>query len=128
VTATPVYDAAGDMQSDGVNIYLYDGEGRVCAVSSTLVPGYTTLTGYLYDAEGNRVAKGSLTQFTCNPATNGFQFTEDYVLGPGGEELSMLGPLVNGNLNWQRSNVYAGGKLIGTYDPVHNPADQAGTP
>ena len=24
------------------------------------------MTGYLYDAEGNRVAKGSLTQFTCD--------------------------------------------------------------
>lgn len=34
----------------------------------------------------------------------------------------MLGPLVNGSLNWQRTNVYGGGKLIGTYDLVHNPA------
>jgi hypothetical protein len=31
--------------------------------------------------------------------------------------------LVNGNLNWQRTNTYGGGKLIGTYDLVHNPAD-----
>ncbi|MFZ0306171.1 MAG: RHS repeat-associated core domain-containing protein [Terracidiphilus sp.] len=96
----------------------FGGEGRVCAVSSTLEPGYTTLTGYLYDAEGNRVAKGSITILSCNPATNGFQFTEDYVTGPGGEELSML----NGSGTWQRNNVYGGGKLIGTYDLVHNPA------
>jgi hypothetical protein len=34
----------------------------------------------------------------------------------------MFGPMANGNLNWQRTNVYAGGKLIGTYDLVHNPA------
>ncbi len=118
VTATPGYDAAGDMQSDGANTYLYDGEGRVCAVSSTLEPGYTTFTGYLYDADGNRVAKGAITTMSCNPATNGFQFTEDYVTGPGGEELSML----NGSGTWQRTNVYGGGKLIGTYDLVHNPA------
>ena len=73
---------------------------------------------YLYDAEGTRVAKGTIATMGCNPATNGFQFTEDYVLGLGGEELSML----NGSGTWQRSNVYAGGKLIGTYDLVHNPA------
>jgi len=65
------------------------------------------MTQYLYDADGNRVAKGSITTLSCNPATNGFQFTEDYVTGPGGEELSML----NGSGAWQRTNVYGGGKL-----------------
>jgi hypothetical protein len=40
------------------------------------------------------------------------------VTGTGGEELSML----NGTGTWQRTNVYGGGKLIGTYDLVHNPA------
>ena len=64
------------------------------------------------------MAKGTITTMSCNPATNGFQFTEDYVTGPGGEELSML----NGSGTWQRTNVYGGGKLIGTYDLVHNPA------
>jgi YD repeat-containing protein len=41
------------MTNDGVNQYLYDAEGRVCAVFSGL-GGYTQ---YIYDAEGNRVAK-----------------------------------------------------------------------
>ena len=56
---TPSYDAAGDMTTDPSqgNTYLYDAEGRICAVSSLGV-----MTAYLYDAEGNRVAKGTITQ------------------------------------------------------------------
>jgi YD repeat-containing protein len=49
----PLYDAAGDVVNDGQNQYLYDAEGRLCAVGN----GYGG-TGYLYDAAGNRVAKG----------------------------------------------------------------------
>jgi len=130
VTAQPFYDASGNLLTDGVNQYLYDAEGRVCAAASTPIPGSTTVTGYLYDADGIRVAKGSLAGVstlytlsngvltpttTCDPTANGFAITENYVLGPGGEELSMIG-VVNGVNTWQRTNVYAGGKLIGTYD------------
>ncbi|MGB6194689.1 MAG: hypothetical protein WBF42_19650 [Terracidiphilus sp.] len=64
------------------------------------------------DADGNRVAKGTLTSMSCDPATNGFQLSENCVLGSGGEELSMF----DGSNNWQRTNVYAAGKLMGTYD------------
>ncbi len=107
---------AGNLIQDETtgNTYLYDAEGRVCAVESTPAPGFTTMTGYLYDADGDRVAKGTISTMSCNPATNGFQFAEDYVLGPSGEELSIL----NGSGTWQRTNVYASGGLIGTYDLV----------
>jgi hypothetical protein len=108
------YDASGNVTNDNVNQYLYDAEGRVCAVTHTPVLGYSTMTGYIYNAEGVRVAKGTITSMSCDPAINGFQLTESYVLGPGGEELSML----DGSGNWQRTNVYAAGKLIGTYDLV----------
>jgi RHS repeat-associated protein len=110
------YDASGDLTSDATvgNSYVYDAEGRICAVQSTPVLGFTTMTGYIYDAEGNRVAKGTITTLSCDPTQNGFQFAENYVLGPSGEELSML----NGSNTWQRTNVYAGGKLIGTYDTL----------
>ena len=123
------YDASGDVSNDGVNQYLYDGEGRLCAEASTPVPGMTTMTGYVYDAEGYRVAKGTLTQFTCdfNPADsttyNGFTTTNsetDYVLGPGGQ-VTELAEDANGTMNWQRTYVYAAGALIATYDPVSNP-------
>jgi RHS repeat-associated protein len=116
------YDQAGNVTGDTTtgNSYLYDAEGRVYAVLSEPVAGTYSITGYLYDAEGNRIAKGNLTNCTSanfmscssDPATNGFQITDNYVLGPAGEELSML----DGSNNWQRTNVYAAGKLVGTYD------------
>lgn len=130
VSATPGYDASGDMTSDGENGYLYDAEGRVCAVQSSPLPGASSIVGYLYDGDGNRVAKGTLTNCTslsncsCDPTSNGFKFMENYVLGAGGEELTML----DGNNNWQRTNIFVGGKLIGTYDLVTNPGSSAQIP
>ena len=117
------YDASGNTLNDGVNQYLYDGEGRICAVASTPVPGYTAMTGYLYDADGTRVAKGSIANWSCNPAVNGFQTTNDYILGPGGEQMTEMG--VGGATSsgttsgpvWQHANVWAGA-LIATYDNV----------
>jgi hypothetical protein len=76
------YDAAGEVTADGVNSYLYGGEGHICAVKSQPVAGTYTMTGYLYDANGTRVAKGSITVINCDPAVNGFQTVNDYVLGP----------------------------------------------
>jgi RHS repeat-associated protein len=110
--ATPGYDPTGNLKSDGGNTYLYDAEDRICAVQSTPVAGFTLMTGYLYDADGNRVAKGTLTNWSCDPGTSGFQLTESYVLGQAGEQLTTL----DGNNNWQRTNVYGGGKLLATYD------------
>jgi RHS repeat-associated protein len=111
-TAAPggyAYDGAGDVVNDGKNAYLYDAEGRICAVTNG--DGWT---GYLYDAAGNRVAKGSITNpnGTCDIATNGFTPDTGYVVGPSGEQLTE----VDGSGNWVHTNVYAGGKLIATYD------------
>ena len=65
-------------------------------------------------------AKGSLTVWSCDPALNGFQTTNDYVLGPGGEQAAEMGVDVNsGSANtlvWQHTNVWAAGALIATYD------------
>jgi len=100
-------------------LYAYDAEGRVCAVQQT-VSGYTTTTGYIYDADGNRVAKGSinasvfLTSSVCNPSSNGFQLTESYVVGQSGEELTTR----DGSNNWQRTNVYGASGLFATYDSL----------
>lgn len=118
VTAAPGYDAAGNITSDGVHNYLYDAEGRICAVAYTPVGGSTTYYGYEYDAEGNRVAKGTITttisNWSCDPSVNGLSYTESYVLGTGGEQLTML----DGSGHWQRTNVYAGG-LLATYDTTN---------
>ncbi len=126
------YDQAGDVSTDMTtfNQYLYDGEGRICASASPTVDGFTVMTGYVYDAEGTRVAKGTITQFTCdlNPADstyNGLMTANnetDYVLGPGGEQVTELAQDANGTMNWQRTYVYADGALIATYDP--NPDNQ----
>ena len=49
---------------------------------------------------------------SCDITTNGFAQTTGYVVGPGGEQLTE----VDANNNWRHTNIYAGGKLIGTYD------------
>jgi RHS repeat-associated protein len=112
------YDQAGNVQSDAVagNQYLYDGEGRICAVSSPSgLSGYA-MTGYIYDADGARVAKGRISTWSCDPAVNGFQTTNDYILGPGGEQVTEMAMDANNTMAWQHTNVYAGGSLIATYD------------
>ena len=47
---------AGYILNDGLNRYLYDAEWRICAAASSPIAGIATYTGYLYDADGTRVA------------------------------------------------------------------------
>ncbi len=127
------YDAAGNIVFDNVsgNTYLYDGEGRVCAVASSGPTGGALFTGYIYDADGTRVAKGTIQRWgTCDPVTNGFQPMTDYILGPGGEQLTEVAMDENGQMAWKHTwgphgqvfvrgadtNVWAGDKLLATYD------------
>jgi RHS repeat-associated protein len=115
------YDQAGDVVNDNVNQYLYDGDGRICAVASTPVTGMTVMTGYIYDAGGTRVSKGSITAWSCDPGISGFKAINDYILGPGGEQITEMGVNTSAGNNtttlvWQHTNVYAAGALIGTYD------------
>ena len=69
------------------------------------------MTGYIYDSDGAREMKGSLTSFSCNGSTNGFSLTNSYILGAEGEQLSEL----DGSGNWLHTNVYAGAGLLATY-------------
>ncbi|MHB1938943.1 MAG: RHS repeat-associated core domain-containing protein [Acidobacteriaceae bacterium] len=103
------YDGAGNVRNDNANAYLYDTEGRLCAVEELTSP--SSMTGYLYDAEGNRAAKGTIASFSCDAATNGFHITSSYVLGLGGEQFAEL----DGGGNWVHTNVFAKGKLLATY-------------
>ena len=115
-----LYDSAGDVTSDSStgNQYVYDAEGRICAFQTPSGLGGTIMMGYLYNADGIRVAKGTITTMTCDPATNGFTMTGNntgtYVLGQGGEELTQL----SGSGAWQRTNVFGGGKQLATYDSM----------
>ena len=100
------YDAAGDIEFDGRNSYLYDTEGRVCAVSNPSMDAE-----YLYDADGNLAAIGSTSSPSCNPASDGFSITNSYVRGPDGEQVSET----NGAGQWYHTNVFANGQLLATY-------------
>jgi len=115
-TGGVAYDAAGNVLSDGVNQYLYDGGGHICAVATPSIAGGTVMTGYIYDADGQRVAKGSITAWSCDPTVSGFTSTNDYVLGPSGEQVTEMGMDSNNGMAWEHTNVYAVGKLIATYD------------
>jgi len=108
------YDPAGNVVTDTQNRYLYDAEGRICAVAGT-VNGVTVMTGYLYDADGIRVSKGAITDWSCNPTTSGYTTTNDYILGPGGEQLSEYTMSTSGTMAWLHTNVWAAGKLLATY-------------
>lgn len=113
-TQSLLYDVAGDMTTDLINNYQYDSEGRVCAEQQV---GGGTITGYLYDAEGNRVAKGTLSSMTCDPAQ--LQVTQTYFIGPDGAAMTEVD---NDNNNaWARTEVSAVGQHLMTYtaDGLH---------
>jgi RHS repeat-associated protein len=54
---------------------------------------------------------------SCDPSANGFQTISDYVLGPSGEQMTEMAMDANNSMAWQHTNVWAGGKLLATYDP-----------
>ncbi len=114
VAAQPSYDESGDVLYDGANQYLYDAEGRICAVSSS-VAGGTMMTGYMYDADGTRVSKGTIQQWSCNPTTAQYSTQTDYILGLGGEQFSEYAMQPNNTLAWVHTNVWAVGRLLATY-------------
>ena len=116
-----VYDLAGNTTvntaAGSTNYYLYDAEGRVCALRSQAPDGVWLMMGYAYNGDGERVAKGSISVWSCDPFTNGFHSNEDYILGFGGEQLAEMGDDGRGNMVPQRVYISAGGQQIATYDP-----------
>src|SRR5664279_1522272 len=103
------YDEAGDVADDGINRYLYDGEGRLCAVNPYLNHG--PMTEYIYDAQGDRISKGTITSFSCDQTANGFVVNANYVHGMSGEQLGEY----DASGNPLHSNIYFEGKLLATY-------------
>jgi RHS repeat-associated protein len=99
---------SGNVTYDNANQYLYDGEERICAVRDLTFGG---MTEYIYDAEGTRVAKGTISAWTCDTTANGFNPTYLYVIGPSGEQLTET----DGQGNWLHTNVFAAGQLLATY-------------
>jgi RHS repeat-associated protein len=108
------YDASGDVTQDNQNQYLYDGDGRLCAVKSL----YTgAITGYVYGAGGTRVSTGTISTWgSCDPSVNGYQALKDSIAGPTGGQLTETGVDANGNVVWAHTNVWVGSGLLATYD------------
>ncbi len=105
----------GGVTLDNQNQYLYDGDGRICAVRN-LMSG--TLTGYVFDADGTRVSTGTITTWgSCDPSINGYQAVKDSILGPTGGQLTETGIDAYGKVVWAHTNVWAAGQLLATYDP-----------
>jgi RHS repeat-associated protein len=92
------YDPAGNLRNDGINTYTYDAEGRIFQVGTTK---------YAYDADGLRVAKYS-----------GSTLTNQYLYNLGNQAVAEL----NSSGTWVRTEIYAQGTYIGTYD------NSSGTP
>lgn len=116
---TYLYDVAGNVINDGVNQYVYDLDGRICAVWSNYSnSSLSKMTQYVYDAEGRRVAKGTITAWpaagsTCAAPTaaNGFTLTNQYLRGVSGDQDTEL----DGSGNWIHTNIFAGSGVQATY-------------
>ena len=105
------YSAAGNVTADNLNSYLYDAENRVCAVKDS----NQHVTGYLYEAGGERVAKVTMASYgTCPAASSPSSYTvaNQYLLGPGGEQVTEM----NGSGTWLHSNAFPAGHIAATYD------------
>jgi RHS repeat-associated protein len=110
------YDLAGDVRNDNSNVYYYDVEGRLCAVGFPNGTGGTIYEQYLYDASGTRVGKGTVNSLSCNAPTSGnYTPVLEYLLGPGGEQLTELS-VTGSTVNVTHTNFFIGGKVEATYD------------
>jgi RHS repeat-associated protein len=124
----PAYDQAGDITIDtNGQHYLYDAEGRICAMSAGAVDGVNVMTGYVYDAEGRRVAKGAISKWSCDPKTNGFSTGSetDSILDQSGNQLTEMSGNGGSTMNWDHTNVWANGTLIATYSAITDSNGQA---
>jgi len=114
--STIQYDGDGNMTYDGTNYYLYDAEDRLCATVTFPFSGGRWLTEYIYDASGQRVAKGQASLAptdvpSCNASgLASFALSSAYILGPNGVITE-----TDGNGGWIHTNVAAAGQLIATY-------------
>ena len=73
------------------------------------------MIGYMYDADGIRVSKGAIQQWSCNPTMAQYATQTDYILGPGGEQMSEYAMQPNNTMAWVYTNVWAAGRLLATY-------------
>jgi RHS repeat-associated protein len=109
------YDLAGNVIANqnfglGTDTYAWDAENRLQSVNAS--------TFYRYDAEGRRVAKGTVS------SSGAFTPTAEYLYGD--DATTEL----DGSGNWKHTDVNAAGRLLATYNPAglhYQLADWLGT-
>jgi RHS repeat-associated protein len=69
----------------------------------------STITGYLYNADGQRVAKGTLSSFSCSAS---FTPATQEIIGQNGEKLAETD-----SSGYWHTNIYGAGELFASYDP-----------
>ena len=107
------YDVAGNVLNDNKNQYIYDAEGRLCAVAYPNGSGGNYYEQYFYDASEARVGKTAAASLSCGAPSS--PPTTQYLLGLGGEQVTELS--VSGTTTTpMHTNIFAGGKLLATYD------------
>jgi hypothetical protein len=88
-----------------------------CATQQASTGG--DMTGYLYAPDGFRLAKSTLTSFSCDMnknrvlTANGPVFTNLYTVGPDGEQLGEIGQAITRTIC--TTMCFWEGKLLGTY-------------
>lgn len=77
----------------------------------------SVMTEYIYDASGNRVAKGPITTWSCDPSTNGLEASAqetDYIINQSGQQVTEM-TQDGSTMEWQHTNVWIGGQVLATY-------------
>lgn len=102
----------------------------IFSVQALAVDGISVMTGYVYDAEGQRVAKGSIMIWSCDASTNGFEASAnetDYVLDQNGHQITEM-TSDGSSINWAHTNVWVDGQLIANYSAsTDNNGNPSGT-
>ncbi|HUX44595.1 MAG TPA: RHS repeat-associated core domain-containing protein, partial [Terracidiphilus sp.] len=99
----------------------YNAEGRLCAVEN---PSGHSYTGYLYNAEGIRVAAGSINSLSCPYNGSSFTLKKVYLLDQSGNQVTEL-DASGSSLTWAHSNpvneyIYFDGMRIARRDSGGN--------
>ena len=87
------YDAAGNVLNDGLNTYLYDGEGRLCAVKNRPCYLHTVRLRRRRNARGQRNSLDdarSRSHLRRAHAANGYTPSALYLLDQGGDQVTEL--------------------------------------
>lgn len=104
------YDDAGDVLNDNRNQYMYDADGRICAVAYNNGTGWS-YDEYLYDAEGYRVGKVAESSLNCAVPTS--TPSHEYLLDLGDQQVTELVPSGD-SMTPLHSNIFAG-PVLATY-------------